>query len=102
MIVAVTLRSAYSPDLYRFNTRPGRSVLLTEDAPGDVVRWVLDWNSVPRMAVSQPAIRRASETAVRAVWYRDDEKSKWEKIFQTEMLGEFAVKGDFRPLSFAF
>jgi acetyl esterase/lipase len=102
VIAAMSLRTRYSEDLYRFNTRTGRYDLLTEDSPGDVGRWILDWNDVPRVAVSEPEIRRASETAVRTVWYRDGARAKWEKLFETQMIGGFAVKGDFVPIAFDF
>ena len=36
------------------NTNTGRYDLLTGDSPGDVVKWVLDRNNVPRVAVSVP------------------------------------------------
>ena len=102
MIIAMRLRSRYSQDLYRFDTRTGRYDILTDDSPGDVLEWVLDWNDVPRVAVSQPEIRTASEKNIRTVWYRDGDGGKWEKIHETEMVGSYQVAGDFDPVAFDF
>jgi dipeptidyl aminopeptidase/acylaminoacyl peptidase len=102
MIVAMSLRSRYSQDLYRFDTRTGRYEILTDDSPGDVLGWVLDWNDVPRVAVSQPEIRTSSEKNIRTVWYRDGDGAKWEKIHETEMVGAYQVAGDFDPVAFDF
>jgi dipeptidyl aminopeptidase/acylaminoacyl peptidase len=102
MIIAMRLRSRYSQDLYAFDTRSGKYDLLTDDSPGDVIGWVLDWKDVPRVAVSQPEVRTASEKNVRTVWYRDGRDSPWRKLFETEMIGRFAVAGDFDPLAFDF
>ena len=102
MLAEMTLRSSDSYDVYRFNTRTGRYKLLTEDTPGDVIRWVLDRNDVARLAVSQPRCRSASCKNVRTVWYRDGEGAKWEKLFETEMLGELALQGGFSPLAFDY
>lgn len=97
-IVAMALRSADSNDVYRFNTRTGRYTLLSEDNPGDVSEWTLDWKEVPRVAVSQP--RRQIFGTTRTVWYRDGAGSKWEKIFETEMTGHHGSKGEMEPLLF--
>ncbi len=103
VLAAMTLRSQDSFDIYRFNTRTGRYVLLTEESPGDVIEWVLDRNDVPRVAVSQPTRRSASGPTIRTTWYRDGAGAKWEKIFETEMLGEVALKpGSFDPLAFDY
>lgn len=98
MIAGMTLRSMDSQDVYRFNTRTGRYTLLSDDNPGDVRAWVLDWKDVPRVAVSQP--RRQIFGTTRTVWYRDGAGSKWEKIFETEMTGGHGSKGEMEPLLF--
>ena len=98
MIVQGRLRSEDSLDVYRFNSRTGRYELLSEDSPGDVRRWVLDWNNVPRVAVSQPL--RQTRGTTRAIWYRDGANAKWEKIFETQMTGDHGSKGEMRPLAF--
>jgi dipeptidyl aminopeptidase/acylaminoacyl peptidase len=102
LIVGMTLRSRDSVDVYRFNTRTGRYVLLTQDSPGDVSEWVLDHNNVPRVAISQPEIKSSSETSVRTVWYRDTADARWEKLFETQVVGDYAAKGNFTPLAFDF
>ncbi|HWH41723.1 MAG TPA: S9 family peptidase [Usitatibacter sp.] len=98
MIVQARLRSEDSLDVYRFNTRTGRYEILSEDSPGDVRRWVLDWNNLPRVAVSQPS--RQIHGTTRSVWYRDDASGKWEKIFETGMTGSHGSKGEMTPLAF--
>jgi dipeptidyl aminopeptidase/acylaminoacyl peptidase len=102
IMVRMSIRSRYSSDVYRFNTRNGRYQLVTDDSPGDVIRWVLDRNLVPRVAVSQPEVKTASETNKRTVWYRDAPGSKWEKLHETEMTGDLALKGSFVPIAFDY
>ena len=103
MLAEMTLRSRDSFDVYRFNTLTGRYTLLTEDTPGDVTRWVLDRNDVPRVAVSRPRCFVASCKTITTIWYRDGEGAKWEKLFESEMLGEMALKpGGLNPLQFDY
>lgn len=102
IMAQMTLRSRDSFDVYRFNTLTGRYRLLTQDSPGDVRRWILDRDLAPRVAVSEPQIKSSGETAVQTVWYRDSEGSKWEKLHETEMVGELAIKGSFIPLAFDY
>jgi dipeptidyl aminopeptidase/acylaminoacyl peptidase len=98
MLVGMFLRSVDSEDVYRFNTRTGRYTLLSDDNPGDVREWVLDWKDVPRLAVSQP--RRQIYGTKRIVWYRDGAGAKWQKIFETEMTGQHGSNGELSPLLF--
>ena len=83
-IVAMRQRSRRSADVYRFNTRTGRYTLLTEDSPGDVVKWVLDRNLVARVAVSYPLreIGQTGKERVMTVWHRADATAKWEKLWE--------------------
>lgn len=81
-LVEMRLRSERSADVYRFNTRTGRYTLLTQDSPGDVTRWVLDRNLVPRVAVSMPEREATGKPRVVTVWYRDGEGSKFEQLWQ--------------------
>lgn len=97
-IVEIRLRSIDSADVYRFNTRTGRYTLLSDDSPGNVRYWILDWKDVPRIAVSQP--QRAIYGTTRTVWYRDGEGAKWQKVFETEMTGQHGSNGEFEPLQF--
>jgi dipeptidyl aminopeptidase/acylaminoacyl peptidase len=83
-IVSMRQRSRRSADVYRFNTRTGRYTVLTEDSPGSVVKWVLDTNRVPRVAVSYP-LREIGETGKErtvTVWHRADANAKWEKLWE--------------------
>jgi dienelactone hydrolase len=103
MLAEMTLRSSDSYDVYRFNTLTGRYKLLTEDSPGDVSRWVLDRNDVPRVAVSRPRCMTASCKYTTTIWYRDGEGAKWEKLFETETLGDMALtNGGFSPIAFDY
>lgn len=102
MIVSMRLRSAYSADVYRFDTRTGRYDILSDDSPGDVIDWVVDRNDVPRVAVSQPEQRSASDKVIRTVWYRDSAGARWEKLHESEMVGELAPAGTFSPIAFDF
>jgi len=94
MIVAMAERRKEASDVYRLNTKSGRFTLISTDAPADTVRWLLDWDRVPRVAHAlDPAI------PVESVWYRDDDKSPWVKIHEKP-----AVVGDvdtLEPLGFA-
>ena len=83
-IVSMRQRSRRSADVYRFNTRTGRYTLLTEDSPGDVVKWVLDTDRVPRVAVSYPMreIGQTGKERVVTVWHRADANAKWEKLWE--------------------
>ncbi|HUP30491.1 MAG TPA: prolyl oligopeptidase family serine peptidase [Usitatibacter sp.] len=100
-LVGLRERSKDSVDLYRFNTRTGRRELLTSDSPGDVQRWVLDHDRVPRIAVSQPE-RKGDNLEKRTVWYRDTASAKWERLFEYEMLGSEPVDGGVSPIAFDY
>jgi dipeptidyl aminopeptidase/acylaminoacyl peptidase len=71
------LRRREAVDVYVLNTRTGRHRLVTEDAPPDTVGWTLDWNGVPRAAISVH-----QESAKSAFWYRPDDKSPWRKMME--------------------
>ena len=96
---AMNERSRRSIDVYRFNTLTGRGELLTVDSPGDVSRWVLDRNHVPRVAVSSPEPADRYGARPSYVWYRDGAEAKWEKIFEFDA----RLTGDsITPLAFDF
>jgi dipeptidyl aminopeptidase/acylaminoacyl peptidase len=101
-LVAMIERSSESLDVYRLNTKTGRSRLITEDSPGDVRRWVLDRNNVPRIAVSQPKRKNNDSPEVRTIWYRDGEGAKWEKLWSFETLGPFPFAERYVPIAFDF
>ena len=101
LIVGGRFRTRDSLDLYRFDTSTGRYQLLTPDSPGRVVRWVMDHNDVPRVAVSQPERKSKSSPEIRTVWYRDTAESKWEKLFEYEMIGSnWTAADEYSPVAF--
>ena len=81
MIVTMRLRTARSLDVYRFNTNTGRYELLTADSPGDVVKWVLDRNHVPRVAVSVPERKDKGKPRDVYIWHRPGADAKWEQLW---------------------
>ena len=74
VIAAANERDIKTDDLYRLNTLTGRKVLLTAANPGEVSRWVLDSQNVPRAAVS------GDEVKTQIFWYRDGADTPWKKI----------------------
>ncbi len=104
-IASINLRTQYSVDLYRFNTITGRTTHLTFDSPGEVGRWVLDRNQVPRIAVSSPDFdRRPDPDAFQknVVWYRDGDGAKWEKLWEYETLSGEPMGEMTTPLAFDY
>lgn len=79
MYVAMTQRRRDALDVYVLNTRSARYQLITQDAPADTVRWLLDWNGVPRVALAvDPGVPKT------ILWYRDDDKSSWQNLMEWE------------------
>jgi dipeptidyl aminopeptidase/acylaminoacyl peptidase len=104
-IASINLRTQYSVDLYRFNSITGRTTHLTFDSPGEVSRWVLDRNQVPRIAISVPDFDRRPDPAKllkSIVWYRDGEGAKWEKLWEYEMLAGEPMGEMSEPLAFDY
>lgn len=99
-IVEMRLRSERSADVYRFNTRTGRYTLLTDQSPGDVTRWVLDRNLVPRVAVSLPERESTGKPRVATVWHRDAGGGKFEKLWQYRT--GWVDDDSYDPLAFDF
>ena len=75
--VTMRERARRTADVYKLNTRTGKSQLISFDAPGEVSSWVLDWNDVPRVALTTD-----ENTTVSTVWYRDSAESKWSELFK--------------------
>ncbi len=76
MIVEMNYPRYEAADVHRMDTRTGRSKKrLTFDAPADTTRFVLDWDLVPRVAVSLDQ-RKAMYT----LWYRDSLESPWTEL----------------------
>jgi dipeptidyl aminopeptidase/acylaminoacyl peptidase len=68
-------------DVFRIDTTNGRMTLLTYNNPGDVSEWHLDHNNVIRAAESL-SVDKDSKRVRQTVFYRDDDKSPWKKIYQ--------------------
>lgn len=76
-------------NLYRVNTKSGRSVPLSAGAPPDVIDWAVDWNGVARAAF---ALRDGQGT----VYYRDSAEAPWRALKTFD-----AFKGEgFDPIAF--
>jgi dipeptidyl aminopeptidase/acylaminoacyl peptidase len=74
------LRDAEALDVYRLNVVSGKAELVTRDRPARTVRWVLDRNRVPRVAVSS-----IKDTLTYVVHYRKDENAPFEEIARYEI-----------------
>ncbi len=77
IFVSSNERSSKSTDLYKVNTRTGRKTLVTFETPGNVTRWILDKNQVPRAAVV-----RMHDRFKTGFYYRADEKSPWQLMYE--------------------
>ncbi|MFM7461045.1 MAG: alpha/beta hydrolase family protein [Burkholderiales bacterium] len=101
-IISMPARSSRSNDLYRFNTITGRYTSLTFNSPGDVERWVLDRNQVPRIAVtSEP--RQGNETFTRiGIWHRESADAKWEKLYENRQTWGVTVGDAISPIAFDY
>jgi dipeptidyl aminopeptidase/acylaminoacyl peptidase len=80
LIVSTNLRDIDSDDLYRFDTRTGRSKLLTFDSPGRVVDWVIDQTLEPRVALRLEPRESASKPRRRTLWHRKSANESWQQI----------------------
>lgn len=73
-------RNVRSLDVYRYDTVSGARELLTVDAPGDVDRWVVDFDGVPRAAVVD------SVDDDKSAWYvRASAKDPWIKVEEAKL-----------------
>lgn len=79
VIALGNLREPDSYDLYRLNITNGQTVLLTPTRPERTVRYVLDRNRVPRVAVAS-----VKDSLVQVVHYRRDERSPWQELLRYE------------------
>ncbi|MFI4888744.1 MAG: alpha/beta fold hydrolase [Burkholderiales bacterium] len=68
-------RTRDSLDLYRFDTLTGEKKLLSFDSPGNVSRWIVDFDGVPRAAVTDDLDHDKS-----AIYVRDSAAAGWQKI----------------------
>jgi dipeptidyl aminopeptidase/acylaminoacyl peptidase len=75
VLVTALERSVKGWDVYRVDTVTGGKALLTFDSPGNVSRWVVDFDGVPRAAVRDDVDRDES------AWYvRKSEKAPWTEV----------------------
>jgi dipeptidyl aminopeptidase/acylaminoacyl peptidase len=73
-------RNEVTLDVYRYDTVTGRRTLLSFDSPGAVVRWVVDFDGVPRAAVTGDVGRDKS------AWYvRKSADAPWVKVEETTL-----------------
>ena len=80
LIVSMNLRDIASDDVYRYDTRTGRSKLLTFDSPGRVVGWALDQTLEPRVALRLEPRESASKPRRRTLWHRKSANDSWTQI----------------------
>jgi dipeptidyl aminopeptidase/acylaminoacyl peptidase len=99
VIAEMNERSKEYPDVYRFDTRTGRYKLLTHDNPGNIVRWVVDQNLIPRIAVRSEPREAPNKPRQQTIWHRANENSAWEKIWTNN---ESAKVGSLSPIAFDF
>jgi dipeptidyl aminopeptidase/acylaminoacyl peptidase len=84
-------RDIKSLDLYRYDTLTGEKTLLSFDSPGNVDRWVVDFDGVPRAAVSNDVDHDTS------AWFaRKSANDAWTKIGEAKLgrLNEIPLQFD--------
>ena len=80
VLLAARERNLASEDLYRYDTVTGEKTLLSFDSPGNVSRWVVDFDGVPRAAVAQDVEHD------RSAWYvRKDAKAPWVEVEHSKL-----------------
>jgi len=95
LIISTHLRDIQSEDVYRYDTRTGRTKLLTFDSPGRVADWVLDHRLEPRIAMRVEPRESADKARKRTLWHRQSAADSWLQI------GELSGDLDrLRPLAF--
>jgi dipeptidyl aminopeptidase/acylaminoacyl peptidase len=92
-------RTTDSADVYRYNTKTGKYTLLTFDSPGNVTRWVVDRNLVPRVAVRLEERTAPNKPRVNTIWHRAGEGKPWEQI---GIASSSDAAGGIIPLAFDF
>ncbi|HJU24595.1 MAG TPA: prolyl oligopeptidase family serine peptidase [Casimicrobiaceae bacterium] len=92
ILIEAARRSRISRDLYRYDTVTNTSQLLTLDSPGDVVRWIVDFDGIPRAAVT------GSVDDDRSAWYvRESAESHWVKVEEAKLGRLQSVPMQFDP-----
>jgi dipeptidyl aminopeptidase/acylaminoacyl peptidase len=77
IFVVMNERARLSADVYKLNTKTGRSEIISFDSPGEVERYILDWDNLPRVATITNV-----DTTEPSVWYRDSANAKWTELFK--------------------
>ncbi|MEQ1518504.1 MAG: prolyl oligopeptidase family serine peptidase, partial [Usitatibacteraceae bacterium] len=99
VIAEINGRSKSYADVYRFNTKTGEYKLLTVETPGNVVRWLLDRDLVPRIAIRAEERTDPNLPRERTIWHRAVDGTAWEKV-GVAAGGETA--GSIEPIAFDF
>ena len=80
VLVTARERNDHTLDVYRYDTVTGRKTLLSFDSPGNVQEWVVDFDNVPRAAVT------ASIDDDVAAWYvRKSANDPWTKVAESKL-----------------
>src|SRR6185312_15321108 len=80
VLVTARERSDHTLDVYRYDTVTGSKVLLSVDSPGNVQRWIVDFDNVPRAAVT------ASVDDDVSAWYvRKSANGGWTKVAEAKL-----------------
>lgn len=99
VIAEIFGRNQQYADVYRYNTRTGQNKLLTFESPGNVTRWVLDRDLVPRIAVRREERTDPTKPRESTIWHRASAEHRWEKIGSADGLEQ---RGSIQPLAFDF
>lgn len=99
VIAEIFGRSRDYADVYRYNTKTGEYKLLTFDTPGNVVKWVIDRDLVPRIAVRLEERKEPTKPRIQTIWHRETATSPWVQIGTAD---EGAAKGTIRPIAFDY
>ena len=80
VLVTARERNDHTLDVYRYDTVTGRKTLLSLDSPGNVQRWVVDFDNVPRAAET------ASIDDDVSAWYvRKSANDPWTKVAEAKL-----------------
>jgi hypothetical protein len=85
-------RDIKSLDLYRYDTVTGEKTLLSFDTPGNVSHWVVDFDGVPRAAVSHDVDHDTSAWSV-----RKSAKDGWTRVEEAKFGRLHTVPLQFDP-----
>ncbi|MBL8516584.1 MAG: S9 family peptidase [Betaproteobacteria bacterium] len=99
VIAQIYGRSNDSADVYRYNTKTGAGKLLTFDTPGKVIRWVVDRDLVPRIAVRLEERTDPTKPRQSTLWHRPGEGKPYEQIGAAS---NSDVAGGITPLGFDY